>query len=94
MNPTLHDWSIVRNDADCLCLAGDIHDSDEFPDGVHVMTSPVLEFNLRQGMAVTAHTYYQLGTPNKAWVAWLKDNGHEKISELSTKTATDQTQGR
>jgi len=79
----LENWSIISyDDSPYLApeliekrIVGEIYDDDRFDDGKTVITSPVVEFNIKEHFAKTySETIYILGKIDPKYEQWLKDN--------------------
>ena len=96
-NPKLENWYISSKGLDLkpysmleeqiYVLIGDVygHPTERHYDGKTVCTSEVIDLDLKNGVAKTKNTIYELGKPSESWLKWLKDNYHEKISEFTNK---------
>lgn len=56
-------------------LVGAAYGHPSFEDGDRIVSSPIVEINVRKGFAKTrSGSEYILGRPNPDWVEWLKEN--------------------
>lgn len=76
----LEDWSCTSRNPYVdptvpynLCLQGTVKGHPKIPDGEHIVTSPVLNFEGR--FIMTTSRTYHVGKAHPAWLAWLKENG-------------------
>ena len=94
-NPKLENWYLTVNsdpytppEAASISLVGEVYDhpDERHYDGKPVRTSRVTELDLKNGVAKTMNTTYELGEPDKEWLAWLQENGYGKIQEFLDRT--------
>jgi hypothetical protein len=77
----LENWIMVVGDPykapECQkgCLTGYVYGNPKFEDGNPIVTSTIIEINVRKGFAKTiSGSEYILGKPHPEWVEWLKEN--------------------
>lgn len=57
------------------CLAGVVYGHPKFEDGEEIVTSYIVDLDVRKGRAKTySGSEYVLGRPHPDWVEWLKEN--------------------
>ena len=63
-------------------LLGSVYGHSEFEDGEQIVTSCIIEINVRRGLAKTSSgSEYILGRPHPEWVLWLKENNFTQTVE-------------
>lgn len=82
----LKNWSIVMDNNNPFLapelrttrLHGNIYDDEKkrFNDGVPVSTSRLRKLDIKNKVAQTRNTTYQLGEPSEEFVNWLDENGY------------------
>ena len=82
--PKLENWSVGCNNfnpyqaPECQdkVLYGEVYDDEKqrFKDGVYIMTSSIIELDIKNRIAQTSNTKYILGNPSKEYLNWLKEN--------------------
>jgi hypothetical protein len=78
----LENWSMLMDQDPYLppeikrgYLVGSVYGHPNFEDGGQIVTSYIVEINVRKGFAKTrSGSDYILGRPDPDWVAWLKEN--------------------
>lgn len=87
----LENWSMIFDQNPYLPpevvrgrLVGFAYGHPRFEDGEQIVTSPIVEINVRKGKATThSGSEYTLGRPHPEWVEWLKENEFtETLSDL------------
>lgn len=78
----LENWSMIYNpdphsppELKSGRLVGFVYGHPRFEDGESIVSSSIIEINVRKGTAKTySGSEYILGRPNPNWVEWLKEN--------------------
>lgn len=81
--PRLEEWSVIvypnnpyqAPELWAKRLSGRIYEDERFKDGEIIITTKVLELNLKESYAQTKNTRYELGKPSEEYLEWLKENG-------------------
>lgn len=92
--PRLENWSVIFDESDNEFMApeckkkrlqGYVYDRGGFDDGRLVRTSSIQSLDLKNNVAVTRNTKYQLGEVDKDYLKWLENCGLslEKLLEKS-----------
>jgi hypothetical protein len=79
----IENWSIIGYGLDpykapeqaVIVLAGLVYGHPNFKEGHEVATSPLTMISVRNKVAVTVNTTYELGEPSPEFIAWLSENG-------------------
>ncbi len=85
----LENWSMLQDVNPYLapevrrgCLVGAAYGHPRFEDGDHIVTSYVVEIDVKKGRAKTrSGSEYVLGRPNPEWVEWLRENNFTQTLE-------------
>lgn len=92
--PRLENWSLrsssnryIPPEMVNFILVGEVynHPVKRHHDGKFIQTSTLQKLELKKGIAKTQNTKYALGKPNEEWVAWLRENGYDKIEAFLKK---------
>lgn len=83
--PRLEEWSLFRDDSNpflapelrSVRLQGKVYGHEMFDDGDGVSTSTVQKLDLKNNIAETKNTVYELGEPSEGYIKWLNENGKE-----------------
>jgi len=57
-----------------LILQGNVYNHPKIKDGIHVITSRLLVLDIRNNMAETKNTIYELDEINQEYIKFLKEN--------------------
>lgn len=79
----LQNWSVIGYGIDpykapeqaVIVLSGIVTDHPKLDDGTEICTSPLKMISVRNKVAVTTNTTYQLGEPSPEFVQWLNESG-------------------
>jgi hypothetical protein len=64
------------------CLAGFVYGHPKFEDGEEIVTSYIVDLDVRNGRAKTySGSEYVLGRPHPDWVKWLEKNDFKETLE-------------
>src|SRR5262245_30834847 len=81
--PRLERWALLvpagrrllaTPDSPVVVLTGTVSGHPRFPNGVAVVTSCVLEFDLASGQARTRSGRYTLGVPSRVFLRWMRQH--------------------
>lgn len=86
----IENWMLTSTDVDLPTelqrtkISGNIYNHTSIPDGTRIITSVVMELNIKTGKAKTwSGAEYVLGRPSREWIRWLKDNNYtEQMEDL------------
>lgn len=81
--PKLENWSLGTDNEDVFFapefrivrLAGEVYGHERFEDGTKISTSAVKMLDVKNNLAKTLYTTYELGQPCEHYIKWLSDNG-------------------
>jgi hypothetical protein len=79
----LEKWSVITDDSNPFLapelrkmrLQGEVYDRSDFEDGTFVHTSSIQRLDIKNNLAETRNTEYQLGEPSEDYLKWLESNG-------------------
>ena len=92
--PRLENWKMVVHPYDAdgytapeatrYCLRGIVygHTNPRHFDGKEIRTSTIQEIDIKNRMAITSNSVYELGTPDPEWLEWVrvkKIQGYEEL---------------
>lgn len=81
--PKLEEWSLSQDNSNpyqapelrAVRLHGKVYGHERFEDGDPVTTSRVHNLDMKNRIAKTNNTTYELGEPSVEYVEWLESNG-------------------
>jgi len=83
--PRLENWSLVMTENNPYLapelavtrLNGNVYGHDNFDDGTRVSTSIIKYLSIKDKVAHTLYTKYELGEVSEDYLKWLNDNGYK-----------------